>query len=90
MRIGKVSYGVYLFHLFIPELWGWILAKFNSWNIDLFFNNAMPAALKEGWLFVQHFALLMLLCALSWKFIEKPVNNLKKLFENKPLVKVEN
>ena len=31
MRIGKVSYGVYLFHLFIPELWGWILAKFNSW-----------------------------------------------------------
>ena len=83
MYIGKISYGVYLYHLFIPELWGWIINKFASWNIDLLYNKAMPGAIKPAWLFMQHFSFLMLICILSWKLIEKPVNNLKGRFENK-------
>lgn len=82
IRIGKISYGVYLYHLFIPELWAELTEKFATWNIDLFFNNAMPEALKPTWLFIQHFSFLMVICVISWKFIEKPINNLKKRFQN--------
>ena len=83
IRVGKVSYGVYLYHLFVPELWAWINQKFNSWNIDVFYNKAIPDLIKPSWLFIQHFSFLLLLCAVSWKLIEKPINKLKSKFENK-------
>lgn len=85
IRIGKISYGVYLYHLFIPELWGLIISKFASHNIDFFYNSAMVVSLKPLWLFIQEFSFLMLLCILSWKLIEKPINTLKKKFENEPV-----
>ncbi len=80
MWIGKISYGIYLYHLFIPELWQWINKKFNSNNIDLFYNQAMPVNLKPVWLFIQEFSFLLLISILSWKLIEKPINNLKRRF----------
>ena len=83
MQLGKISYGVYLYHLFVPELWMWINQNFYNWGIDLFFNKAMPEAVKPYWLFVQEFAFLLFLCSISWMLIEKPINNLKKYFENK-------
>lgn len=83
IRIGKISYGVYLYHLFIPELWGAVIKKFASWNIDLLYNNAMPESIKPAWLFIQHFSVLIIICILSWNLIEKPVNKLKKYFEYK-------
>ncbi len=87
--LGKLSYGVYLYHLFIPELWEWINKEFNLWNIDLFYNRAMPSALKGVWMFIQEFSLLMLICILSWKLIEKPINKLKNKFENMPKTEIE-
>ena len=82
MKLGKISYGVYLYHLFVPELWMWINQNFYKWGIDLFFNNAIAERIKPYWLFVQEFAFLLLLSSLSWMLIEKPINNLKKYFEN--------
>jgi len=82
IKIGKVSYGVYLYHLFIPELWIWVNKKFAERGIDFLYNNTMPESLKPAWLFIQHFTFLMLICFVSWKFIEKPVNSLKKKFDN--------
>lgn len=90
MRIGKISYGVYLYHLFVPELWNWVIKRFASWNIDLLFNNVMPLAFKTTWLFIQHFSILMLICIISWNLIEKPINKLKRKFENPVLVKKNN
>ena len=84
MGIGKISYGIYLYHLFIPELWQWINKKFNLNNIDFFYNQAMPVSLKPLWLFIQEFSFLLLISILSWKLIEKPVNDLKKRFQNMP------
>jgi peptidoglycan/LPS O-acetylase OafA/YrhL len=84
ISIGKISYGIYLYHLCIPELWKNVNTKFSSWNIDLFFNKAMPATFKPAWLFTQHLALVLLISIVSWKLIEKPFNNLKKRFEYKP------
>ena len=85
IRIGKISYGVYLYHLFVPELWMWINQNFYKWGIDLFFNQAMPESVKPYWLFVQESAFLLLLCIISWMLIEKPINDLKNRFQNKPL-----
>ena len=84
IRIGKISYGVYLYHLFIPELWAWVIGRFASWNIDLLYNSAMPAQFKPAWLFIQHFLFLIIICIVSWKLIEKPVQQLKSRFQNKP------
>ncbi|MBK5272724.1 MAG: acyltransferase [Bacteroidia bacterium] len=83
IKLGKISYGVYLYHLFVPELWMWINKNFYRWGIDPFFNKIMPGNLKPYWLFIQEFSFLMLLCILSWKLIEKPINNLKKRLEYK-------
>lgn len=84
VRMGKISYGIYLYHLFVPELWDWINTKFASLNIDFLFNQSVPAHLKPYWAFLQQFALLMVISIVSWKLIEKPVNSLKRKFENKP------
>lgn len=83
IRLGKVSYGVYLYHLFIPELWMWIVTKFQNYGIDLLWNNRVPLSLKTLWLSIQEFSLLLILCMISWTFIEKPINNLKHFFEYK-------
>ena len=83
MRIGKISYGVYLYHLFIPELWTWVIGRFASLNIDLMYNSAMPGQFKPAWLFIQHFLFLIIICILSWKLIEKPIQQLKNRFQNK-------
>jgi peptidoglycan/LPS O-acetylase OafA/YrhL len=82
-RLGKISYGVYLYHLFVPELWTWMNTKVNSWGIDFFYNKAIPEFLEPTWLFIQHFSFLVLLCILSWRLVEKPINKLKRGFENK-------
>lgn len=89
ISLGKISYGVYLYHLFIPEWWLWIIKKFAGLNIDLLYNNAIPERLKPVWLVIQYFSFLMLICILSWKLIEKPINALKSKFENKPSNKHE-
>jgi peptidoglycan/LPS O-acetylase OafA/YrhL len=83
IRVGKISYGIYLYHLFIPELWMGINNKASIFNIDLFYNKAIPDILKPTWLFVQEFSFLMLVSVFSWRFIEKPINNLKNKFEYK-------
>lgn len=83
IQLGKISYGIYLYHLFVPEVWSWMIKKFASYNVDLFFNGAMPEALKPAWLFLQEFSFLILICVISWRLIEKPINSLKKLFEHK-------
>lgn len=82
MRIGKISYGVYLYHLFIPELWEDINRKFLGWNIDFFYNKTVPELIKPAWLFIQEFSFLMLICIVSWRLIEKPFNGIKRRFEN--------
>ena len=77
MQLGKVSYGVYLYHLFVPELWLHIINMFSLWNFDLFWNSSVPPFIKPVWLFIQEFSFLIFICILSWKLIEKPVNKLK-------------
>ena len=66
--IGKISYGVYLFHNFIPYFYG----------IEM---PGLPAGLSLY--FVQFLRLLLLLslATLTWFFIEKPILKLKNRYK---------
>jgi peptidoglycan/LPS O-acetylase OafA/YrhL len=78
--IGKISYGIYLYHLFFPKMWGSILARFNEYGIDFLYNNQISPALNQPWMFVQQLLALILLTWLSWILIERPINSLKRHF----------
>lgn len=65
--IGKISYGIYLYHWVIQELFTIVLQKANL---------TLPALLLVG----VKIALSILIAALSWKFIEKPVLKMKNKF----------
>ncbi|MDB5223195.1 MAG: hypothetical protein JWN83_1862 [Chitinophagaceae bacterium] len=65
--IGKISYGIYLYHNIVAWLWENTTRKLN-----LHYNHIVMA--------IQEFALLILLAWLSWSLIEKRINNLKKRF----------
>jgi peptidoglycan/LPS O-acetylase OafA/YrhL len=66
--IGKISYGLYVYHLFISPLFLNILNK--------------PIGLKTNAFgyFLVYFALNMILASVSWYVVEKPINNLKRFF----------
>ncbi|MBK8712929.1 MAG: acyltransferase [Niastella sp.] len=75
---GKISYGLYLYHNFIP----WLLRNLNGserlyvlekWSIIPEFKNGIL-------IFLSQFLLLVVIAILSWILVEKPLNNLKKNF----------
>jgi peptidoglycan/LPS O-acetylase OafA/YrhL len=76
MRFGKISYGIYLYHLIIPTL----LLKLS----DKFWPALIPFYQKGGVYFVilliVQFVVLIIVSVISWRFIEKPFLNMKKYF----------
>ncbi len=62
---GKISYGLYVFHLFIPELFLYIAPK-----IGLSITNKYT-------FFVTALLLTFIVAHISWKYIESPINKLK-------------
>jgi len=66
--IGKISYGLYLYHLFIPDL----VSHFSyQWSIPRFPEHV-------NWLI--YIILTTIVCLISWYGIEKPINRLKEKF----------
>lgn len=66
---GKISYGLYVFHLFVPGLF---------WNhlsgiLGLGISNKYTA-------FVVFYLVTFIMAHISWKFYENPINNLKSRF----------
>lgn len=73
VEIGKVSYGIYLFHPFITGL------STRAFKI-------IGVTLERGVIyFVIHSVLSVGIAYFSWLIIEKPINSLKDRFEQKPL-----
>ena len=66
--LGKISYGLYLYHLCIPDLCRWTLKKS---GIGL---------LPEAGMWVFYGATTLLVTSVSWYLIEQPVNRLKDRF----------
>lgn len=67
---GKVSYGLYVFHLFIPEILSYFGLK--------------PVGHVDGFAYIFYviacFGLTFLLAILSYNYFESPINSLKNLF----------
>ncbi len=80
MFMGKISYGIYLYHLFIPLLRVTLEESFAAWDIDFLFNRSMPSIIRREWIFLQEWVFVLLLAGLSWVVIEKPINSLKERF----------
>jgi peptidoglycan/LPS O-acetylase OafA/YrhL len=64
---GTISYGLYLLHPLVRIAVG-RLSKSGFWHVP-----ALPATALE-------FVITFVLAALSWRFFEKPINDLKRFF----------
>jgi peptidoglycan/LPS O-acetylase OafA/YrhL len=65
---GRISYGIYVYHLFIPPLVYLVLPKTGITIED------------DRWLFPVFLVLTWTAAALSWRWIEAPLNRLKRHF----------
>ena len=65
--IGKVSYGIYLYHLFLIPIGRWAARLLD-----------VPELSRGVEMFVVYSLVSLGLAALSWRFIEAPINNLKR------------
>lgn len=66
---GRISYGLYMYHLFMSPFYFNFVNHFLHWNIT-----------NDKIYFVIFFVLDVLLATLSWFIIEKPILGLKKHF----------
>jgi peptidoglycan/LPS O-acetylase OafA/YrhL len=70
---GKISYGIYLYHMPVLYLVRQVLGKVGiPWN------------LTEPEVFVLCSACTIVIAAASWHLIEKPINGMKRFFEYDP------
>jgi peptidoglycan/LPS O-acetylase OafA/YrhL len=69
MYLGKISYGIYVYHLFSPHLVRWIS---DLLGIDLHYRGPLEFAFST--------MTTILMASLSWFLMEAPINNLKHRF----------
>ena len=82
--LGKISYGIYLYHNFIPWIWQVSVKKLDELNMHIPLVNAyMPVKFSGILILTERFALLVLISWLSWILIESPINKLKDKFNYK-------
>ena len=67
--IGKISYGLYVYHLFIDQLFFNIINKYLRINTN-----------DVGHILI-FVALNMIVATISWYLVEKPINGLKRYFK---------
>jgi peptidoglycan/LPS O-acetylase OafA/YrhL len=73
--IGRISYGVYLYHLFIPYITNFLFKAITGNSI---LSNKLAS--PNLWFFVVNLLVLVLLSWVSWTLIEKPILGLKRHF----------
>ena len=78
--LGKISYGLYVYHNFVPWLLRCCRGQETRYplNLPILNMNWIQGAIP---LFIIHFLLLLLIASISWFLIEKPFIGLKKYFE---------
>jgi peptidoglycan/LPS O-acetylase OafA/YrhL len=69
---GKISYGMYIFHLFIPEFVLWLFPNTLTLN--------QHYAISKYVLFVIYYFITFSFAHLSFKYLETPINNIKNKF----------
>jgi peptidoglycan/LPS O-acetylase OafA/YrhL len=77
--IGKISYGIYLFHNFIPVLWNAFLKLLGNKGYVIPFVEYHQVLATQDWVFyIQCFFILILLSTISYYLYEKPIMKLKE------------
>lgn len=66
--LGKISYGLYLYHLFVPDFVAFSLEKMGL--------HTFPFPVMH----LVYSLVTLVICAISWSFIEQPINGLKDRF----------
>lgn len=73
--VGRISYGMYLYHLFVPIIMKIVLGHFRMTTL---LNS------EVGWAIllrtVIYVGVTIIIASVSWYLIEKPLNNIKKYF----------
>ena len=80
--LGKISYGLYLYHVLVPLLYIWLVeyGSENQWRIP-FIDVKIFQFYKN--IYLQSFIYILItiiISSVSWFLIEKPINNLKNRF----------
>lgn len=73
---GKISYGLYIFHLFVPALVVWVTPQAVVFNQE--------QALAKYVLFFLYYGITFALAHFSFNWIEAPINKLKDMFPYEP------
>jgi len=77
LYLGKISYGIYLYHKFVPFL----LTYFFGFNYNLPGGNKYTSHIIYYIFYpVLFFAITLILSIISWEIFEKKINNLKAFF----------
>jgi peptidoglycan/LPS O-acetylase OafA/YrhL len=74
LYIGKISYGIYLFHFFIP---GAVISAFAAFNVSVVEKLGIPLFL------LLNVFVLLALSSFSWMSFERVINNCKRYFPYK-------
>ncbi|MEO7682789.1 MAG: acyltransferase, partial [Gemmatimonadaceae bacterium] len=78
--LGRISYGIYVYHELVPNAVRWAAPSLGF---------SVPIGVWSS--FLLHTALTLLISALSWRFFERPINELKRQFpylaEKKPAMR---
>lgn len=69
-QIGRISYGVYLFHKPVPYFFNYLYAK-----------TGLPVIGSPVVLFIIYVGITLLIASLSFKFFEKPILRVKEKFD---------
>lgn len=72
LYVGKISYGLYVIHFLVPGAWIWFSAHIMQ----------MPGFLQYGTVggFILFTITSLIAATLSWQFLERPFNQLKRRF----------
>jgi len=73
--LGTISYGIYVYHLMLPELLPRVARRLGHPQLFASF-------VDQSFLFLVFYGVVtVLIAALSWHFLERPINALKDRFE---------
>ncbi|MBS1660661.1 MAG: acyltransferase [Bacteroidetes bacterium] len=76
--LGKISYGLYLYHLLIPFIFWKIYLRYAA--SSPFLTDLANILANPALSFILYFLLTVGFASLSWRFLEHPISRLKKYF----------
>jgi peptidoglycan/LPS O-acetylase OafA/YrhL len=82
--IGKISYGIYLYHSFMPWLWENFVKILDGHSVRIpLVNSYIPGMVRYELVFAWRFIAVIFISWLSWRYIERPIGRFKQWFAYK-------